>query len=81
MRSFFKENKDALKTQEEEKVRQYISKYLKELQRHFDMPDDTMRSIIYKIYQDLSPYHFLKIFMKNKLDMLKSFCEDKFRKY
>ena len=47
MRSFFKENKDALKIQEEEKVREYISKYLKELQRHFDMPDDTMRSIIY----------------------------------
>ena len=34
---------------DEKKVREYIAKYLKELQRHFDVPDRKMRLIVYKI--------------------------------
>lgn len=81
MQSFFKENKSAFEIQQEKKVQEYINKYLKEVQRHFDMPDDKLRLILYKIYKELSPSYFIKIFVKNKLDMIKSFYRKKFRKY
>lgn len=81
MQSFFKENKSAFEIQQDKKAQEYINKYLKEVQRHFDMSDRRMRFIIYKIYKELSPSYFIKVFVKNKLDMLKSFCYKKFRKY
>ena len=69
MQNFKQEQKS-----DEKKVREYISKYIKELQRHFDMSDRKMRIILYKVYKDLSPLAFLGVFMKNWFSMLKSFC-------
>ena len=66
---------------DEKKVREYINKYIKELQRHFDMSDRKMRIILYKVYKDLSPFAFLGIFMKNWFCMLKSFCNKLKRKH
>jgi len=81
MQNFFKEkNISAHKLQKEKKVQEYINKYLREIQRHFDMPDSELRLILHRIYKELSPYHFIKIMMKNKLDMLKSFYQKIFRK-
>ena len=54
------------------KVREYLYKYSKELQRHFDLSDKKMRKIIYKIYKDTSELHLFIKFMKKKLSMLKS---------
>ncbi len=75
MQNFFKKTGDMEKITrqklDEIKVKEYIDKYIKELQRHFDMPDEKMRLIIYKIYKDLCPVNF----MKNWLDMVKSFYE------
>lgn len=57
---------------DEIKVKEYISKYIDELQRHFDLPDYKMREIVYKVYKDLSPFKFLKDFIKNAINMIKS---------
>ncbi|MBQ8848200.1 MAG: hypothetical protein IJ003_04575 [Candidatus Gastranaerophilales bacterium] len=57
---------------EEIKIREYIYKYIKELQRHFDMSDKKMRLILYQVYKDLTP-SFLKDFMKKICSMIKSF--------
>lgn len=53
---------------EELKVKEYINNYIKELQRHFDVPDKRMRAIIYSVYKDGVPVSF----MKNLIYMLKS---------
>ena len=60
---------------EEIKVREYICKYIKELQRHFDMPDKKMRLILYQVYKDLGPFNFVK----NWFCMIKSSCMDKIK--
>lgn len=54
---------------EELKVQEYIKKYVKELQRHFDMSDKKIRTIIYRVYKELSPISFIKKWFY----MLKSF--------
>jgi len=45
---------------EELKVQEYIKKYVKELQRHFDMSDKKIRIILYRVYKELSPINFIK---------------------
>lgn len=60
MRKFFNKNITLEETYKELRVKEYINKYIKELQRHFDMPDRKMRSILYKVYKDLSPFNLLK---------------------
>ncbi len=64
MQKFFKRNINKEKTIEEMsneiKVKEYINKYIKELQRHFDVSDNTMREILYRIYKDLSPVNIIK---------------------
>jgi len=67
-------------TEKEIKVKEYINKYLNELQRHFDMPDKKMRLIIYDVYKDLSPLSKLSCFIKKHISMVKSFCVKKFNK-
>ena len=59
MKNFF-DNKTIEENYKEARVKEYINKYIKELQRHFDMSDKKMRSIIYKVYQDLSPFNLIK---------------------
>ncbi len=71
MQEFFESEKDE-NCFEERKVKEYINRYLKELQRHFDMSDSRIRTIIFSIYKDLSPYNFIKLYIKKQLDMLKS---------
>lgn len=60
MQKFFDKNKSLEETYKELRVKEYINKYIKELQRHFDMSDNKMRSIIYKVYKDLSPFNLIK---------------------
>ena len=62
------------------KVKEYIYKYMKELQRHFDLSDNKMRNILYKIYQDTGKLSLLIKFMKKKLSVLKSKYINKKRK-
>ncbi len=62
---------------QELKVREYINKYIKELQRHFDMSDKRMRVILYRIYKETGPLNFIKTLIKTRLSMLKS----KYNKY
>ncbi len=47
---------------QEIKVKEYINKYIKELQRHFEVPDKKMRLLLYEVYKDLKPDGFIKIF-------------------
>ena len=54
---------------EEIKVQEYIKKYVQELQRHFDMPNKQIRTILYRVYKDLSPANFIKTWFY----MVKSF--------
>lgn len=56
----------------ERKAKEYINKYLKELQRHFDLSDRKMRIILYKIYKESGFFSKIFKFMKNKYSVLKS---------
>ena len=60
MQKFFDKNKTLEETYKEKRVKEYINKYIKELQRHFDMSDYKMRIILYKVYKELSPINFIK---------------------
>ena len=60
-------------TSKEIKVREYIINYLLELQRHFDISDKRMRSILFKVYRDLSSMPKLGNFIKKYMSMVKSF--------
>lgn len=60
MQKFFDKNKSLEETYKELRVKEYINKYIKELQRHFDMSDRKMRSILYKVYKELSPFNLIK---------------------
>lgn len=60
MQKFFDKNKSLEEIYKETRVKDYINKYIKELQRHFDISDIKMRSIIYKVYKDLSPFNLIK---------------------
>lgn len=60
MQKFFDKNKSLEDTYKETRAKEYINKYIKELQRHFDISDIKMRSIIYKVYKDLSPFNLIK---------------------
>ena len=60
MQKFFNKNKTLEETFKEKRVKEYINKYIKELQRHFDMSDYKMRLILYKVYKELSPFNFIK---------------------
>lgn len=73
MQNFFNKDKSLEEIFKEKRVKEYINKYIKELQRHFDMSDKKMRSILYKVYQELSPFNFIKIWIY----MLKSKCIEK----
>ena len=60
MQKFFDKNKTLEQTYKEKRVKEYINKYIKELQRHFDMSDYKMRLILYRVYKELSPFNFIK---------------------
>ena len=68
MQNLFNKNKTLEETFKEARIKEYINKYIQELQRHFDVSDSKMRSILYKVYQDLSPFNLIK----NWISMLKS---------
>ena len=74
MQKFFNKYNKPLKKNNytELKVREYLYKYIKELQRHFDLPDKKMRMVLYKIYKDTSKFNIFAKFVKKKLSMLKS---------
>ena len=59
MQKFF-DKKTLEESYKEIRVKEYIIRYIKELQRHFDMPDKKMREILYKVYKELSPLSFIK---------------------
>ena len=60
MQKFFSKNKTLEETYKELRVKEYIKKYIKELQRHFDVSDKKMRLILFKVYKDLSPLNMIK---------------------
>ena len=48
------------RTFEELKVQEYIIKYVRELQRHFDMPDKTVRLVLMRVCKELKPKNLIK---------------------
>ena len=68
MQNLFNKNKSLEETFKEARIKEYINKYIQEHKRHFDVSDSKMRSILYKVYQDLSPFNLIK----NWISMLKS---------
>lgn len=56
-------------TQEEIKIKEYLNKYVKELQRHFEVPPKRMRFLLYEVYKELKPANFID----NLFSMVKSF--------
>jgi hypothetical protein len=65
---------------DEKKVREYIAKYLKELQRHFDVSDRKMRLIVYKIYKDLTPLSLIALIYLAFVKKIKSMVKSLYRK-
>jgi len=57
----------------ETKIKEYINNYLAELQRHFDISDNTMRNILYKVYKDSTPVSKFYNAIKKHMSMVKSF--------
>ncbi len=64
-------------TEKETKIKNYITNYLLELQRHFDMSDKMMRIILYKVYREKRPISKIKKFIKKYMSMVKSFYKNK----
>ena len=75
MQKFSNKNKTLEQVYNEAKVKEYMNKYIKELQRHFDVSDYDMRSIIFCIYKELSPFNFIKKW----ISMVKSKCIEKLK--
>lgn len=73
MKNFFQKNNNPQELFKEIRVHEYMSKYIKELQRHFDITDNKMRKILYQIYQEMSPLNIIKSW----LYMIKSKYIDK----
>ena len=67
-------------TNKETKVREYITNYLFELQRHFDISDRKMRYILRKVYRDSGSLHKFGYFIKKYISMVKSFYINKLRR-
>jgi len=72
---------DQKETKDDIKVKIYIDRYIKELQRHFDLSDRKMRLILYRVYKDLSPLNYIKIFIFNVIIKLKSMLKSKHKGY
>lgn len=51
------------------KIKEYINKYVKELQRHFEVSPKHMRTLFKEVYKELEP----KSFIDNLISMVKSF--------
>lgn len=85
MQKFFhgykKINNETQKNHSEPKVKEYLYKYIKELQRHFDISDKKMRLILYRIYKDTSSFNLFIKFMKKRISMLKSKYIKRGKKY
>ena len=64
-------------TDKETKIKNYINNYLIELQRHFDISDNKMRFILYKVYKDKGFSSKIKKLIKKYMSMVKSFCKSK----
>ncbi len=60
MQKFFQNKENLEETFKESRAKEYMNKYIKELQRHFDLSDRKMRLIVYKVYKDLSPLNLIK---------------------
>ena len=76
MKNFLRKYRNSNDIQEngymEIKAGEYVYRYLKEIQRHFDLSDEKMRRIIHKIYKDTGLFGKFTKFMKKKISMLKS---------
>lgn len=57
------------------KIKEYINKYVKELQRHFEVPPKHMRTLFREVYRELEP----KSFIDNSISMVKSFYDSKIK--
>lgn len=68
-------NSNSHNNYKETKVKEYLSCYLLELQRHFDISDKKMRLILLRVYRELSPFGFIK----NWFSMVKSEYRNKFK--
>ena len=75
MQKFFIKNNTLKDNYKELRVKEYMKKYIKELQRHFDVSDKKMRLILYKVYKDLSPLNIIKSW----ICVIKSKCEEIFK--
>ena len=54
---------------EDVKIKEYINKYVKELQRHFDIEDKRMQILLKEVYQEFKP----KTIFDDLISMVKSF--------
>ena len=66
MRNFISKKQNLEEIYADYKIKDYINKYLKELQRHFNVSDRKMRILIRQVYRDLKPFDFIKKILYTK---------------
>ncbi len=62
---------------EDIKVKEYIKKYIKEVQRHFDLSNIKMRHIVFQVYKDLSPFSQIKKELRRYIKISKAMIKSK----
>lgn len=77
---FNKKSKDEVDF-EEAKLKNYILKYIEELQRHFDVPKNKIRKILRSVYFELSFFNSIRKIMKKKFEVIKSFYQKNIEKF
>ena len=63
MRNFISKKQNLEEAYVDYKIKAYINRYIKELQRHFDVSDKKIRILLYQVYRDLKPFDFIKKFL------------------
>ena len=75
MRYFIPKKQNLEETFTDYKIKDYLNKYLKELQRHFNITDKKMKKLLLDVYHDLKPFSFVKKILYAKMQVTKFLSE------
>ena len=71
MRKFIPKKQNLEEVYTNYKIKDYLNRYLKELQRHFNVSDKRMKLLLLEVYRDLKPFDFVKKICCAKMQMEK----------
>ena len=71
MRNYIRKKQNLEEIYTDYKIKDYLNRYLKELQRHFNISDRRMKFLLLEVYRDLKPFDFIKKICYIKMQMKK----------